>query len=193
MDELSNEERYFLEQDQRQRAKWRAELEAKAEAATKHQALADQVGVDNEQIVRRIAELGFNAETASVLHLMPLIAVAWADDSVSSREREAILTAARAHGIEPGTEAATLLASLLEQRPKEDVLDQILEVIKDVLAARDMHPASIVDACLNVADASGGFLGFGNRISDEEKAQIEKIAADLNVDSDHKVARRLDL
>jgi tellurite resistance protein len=176
MPQLSNEDRYFLVREFEQRAKWRARLEANAKAAAERQGVAKEVGVDDEQIADRIRSLGLDAETARVLHLMPLVEVAWADGKLSPRERRVILQLADAHGIQPSTPAAIMLASLLERRPSDTLLEQILEVLKDLLHAKDMHPHSVLEACLDVASASGGCFGFGNRVSNEERTLIEKIA-----------------
>lgn len=177
--ELRHEDRYFLEQDEKLRAKLREELEAKAKAAAEHRHIAEQVGVSDEQLAARIRELGFEGETARVLHLFPLVAVAWADGQVGRQERAAIFRVAETHGIKPGTKAANLLASMLEKRPAKVVQDQILEVLRDILRAKGMHPHSVLDACVDIAEAGGGFLGIGGKVSAEERELIEQLAKSL--------------
>jgi tellurite resistance protein len=177
MANLSNEERYFMERELELRDQWRNKLEERAKVAAEHQKIADQIGVPNEEIARRIRELGFDADTTRILHLMPLVEVAWADGSLTGKERRVILNAAEAHGVEPGSQAAILLASMLEKKPTDQVLDYILEILRQVLAARNMHPADVLEACLDVARASGGILGMGEKISDDERQMIERIAS----------------
>jgi hypothetical protein len=191
MTRLSNEDQYFLAREAEQRARLRAELEAAAKAAAERKEVAEQVGIDDEHVAERIRALGFNRETARVLHLIPLVEVAWADGSLTDRERRVILQAAEAHDIDPGSEAAMMLASLLEKRPSETVLDQLLEVVRDLLHAKGMHPHSLLEACLEVAEASGGFLGFGNKLSQEERSLIEKMAAAFGDEAKKQIAARL--
>ncbi len=191
MAHLNNEERYFLVKEIELRAWWRRHLEEKAKEIAERRKVARHVGVDDEQVVSRIRELGFDGQNARVLHLIPLIEVAWADGSISKNEREIVLAAADKHGIEPGTEAAVLLTSLLEQRPSDIVLEELLEVLKEVLHAKDLHPVSILDACLQVAEASGGVLGFGNPISSEERKLIEQIAGIIGEDAKKRISDRL--
>jgi hypothetical protein len=190
MSDLSSEERYFLEKEAEVRKKIRAELEAKAKAAAEHQAIASQVG-GNEPLAQRLQELGFDAETVPALHLLPLVAVAWADDRVTARERQAVLQVAKLHDIQPGSRAWLLLESVLEQRPDPEVSRQVLQVVHDLLAARGLHPHSLVDACLDVASASGGVLGLGNKVSAQERALIESIARQVDPQAVNRVVQRL--
>ena len=175
MSRSSLEESYFQEYEAHQRAQLRAQLEAKAKDAADHRAVGEQVGLADEQLVRRIRELGFEGETARVLHLMPLVEVAWADGKVSDQERKAVLAAAEAHQIEPGSQAAILLASMLETRPSAAVREQVFEVLRDLLKAKGMAPHDVLAACTSVAEASGGFLGIGTKVSKEEQAVIEQL------------------
>ena len=191
MARLSKEDEYFLAKDAELREKFRADLEAKAKEAAEHRKIAEEVGVDDEGLARRIRELGFVGETVRVLHLMPLVEVAWADGKLSENERKAICRAAEAHDIEPGTPSAALLASLLEKRPSDTVLEQILEVLKDLLHTRDLQAGTIVDACLDVATASGGILGFGDKVSREERVLIEQIAETFGEEAKTHLAKRL--
>ncbi|MCK4659951.1 MAG: TerB family tellurite resistance protein [Phycisphaerae bacterium] len=191
MSQLGKEDQYFLELEAAQRARMRADLEAKAQSAVEHRSIAQKVGVDDEQLAQRISDLGFDSQTVGVLHLMPLVEVAWADGSLSAKERNAIIEAAEDHGIEPGTPAAILLASLLEQRPSDTVLEEILDVLKDLLLAGNAHPHSVLDACMNVAQASGGFLGLGDKISDQERSTIAKIAAVFGEEAKDHLTKRL--
>ncbi len=191
MSRLGKEDEYFLAHEHALRVKFRAELEAKAKTAAEQLKVAAHVGVGDEQLARRIHALGFEGETARVLHLMPLVEVAWADGSLSASERKVILQAAQAHGIEPHSQGGVFLASMLEERPSDTVLEQILEVLKDLLHARQMRVHGVLDACVDVAAASGGFLGFRDKISNEERALIEQIAATFGDDAKEHIAQRL--
>jgi hypothetical protein len=187
---MSPEERYFLEQEAQVRRKIREELEAKARAAAQRQAIASQVCGD-EHLAQRLQDLGFDADTVPALHLLPLVAVAWADDKVTARERRAVLEVAKLHSIEPGSRAWLMLESVLEQRPDPEVSRQVLQVVRELLAARGLHPNSLVDACVDVASASGGVLGLGRKVGPQERSLIESIASHVDPQAANRVVERL--
>ena len=95
-----NEDRYFQERDAEMRAALREKLEAKARGMAKKEKMAASVGVTDEQIVAEIEALGFDADTAPVLHLMPLVAVAWTDGEIQNEERGEPLRTLRTPGPE---------------------------------------------------------------------------------------------
>lgn len=174
------EEEYFRKKEQelveqiRQRAKIQAE----------RQELADLVGVADEAILATLQELGYTRETVRLLYLVPLAQVAWASGSVTAREREMVLEAAGLSGITENSNAHQQLTAWLDQRPEQKFFDQTLRVIRDITAAlpeekREVGRKSLVTFCANIAAASGGILGFGNKISEAEQAVIERIAAEL--------------
>ena len=191
MARLGKEEEYFLAREAQQRAQFRKQLEQQAMDAAERRKVASEVGVDDEDIVDRIRALGFDGENAGLLHLIPLIEVAWADGSMSKKEREVLLGAAETHGIKPGTKAATFLASLLEERPSDTVLHELLDVLRDVLHAKNLHPVNLVEACMEVAEASGGFLGIRNPVSGEERDLIDQIAGILGTDAKKEITDKL--
>ncbi|HFE44713.1 MAG TPA: TerB family tellurite resistance protein [Nannocystis exedens] len=160
------EEIYFKEQELAARAKLRERMEADAK---KHALEARRL-----DLAETIHALGFTGEKARIFDLMPLVHVAWIDGSVSRKERAAILDVVRSRGIQPGSEAFQMIESMLEERPSEAFLDETLTLLKQTLTGQD--GASLVDLCVKIADASGGFLGIGNAIDPEERAQIESIA-----------------
>ncbi len=174
------EDDYFLKQDLEQRRRLREAADAKAAELHAKGALAGALGVDQQAVVDRAHALGFDEETSKVLHLMPLVEVAWADGKVTANERLSILQAGEAHGAAPGSGASTYLASLLEARPSEAFFAEVRDILTAILQAKDAHPHSILELCRDVAGACGGFFGFGDKISDDERQLIEQIAASLD-------------
>lgn len=162
-----HEDAYFRKQDQELRQKLREEL-GQAAGELK-QAPRDT------SLAGRIQKLGFVGDKIKVFDLMPLVHVAWADGSVSRQEREAILGVAAAR-VPRSSVAFVLIESLLEERPPQNFLDESLALLK--LVAGDARSESVVELCVQVASASGGFMNVGN-VSAEERAQIEAIAARL--------------
>jgi uncharacterized tellurite resistance protein B-like protein len=161
------EDAYFRKQDQELRQKLREEL---------GQAAGDLKQAPRDlSLAGKIQKLGFVGDKVKVFDLMPLVHVAWADGSVSRQEREAILGVAGTRV--PRTSVAfVLMESLLEERPPQNFLDESLSLLK--LVAGDARAESVVELCIQVASASGGFMNVGN-VSGEERKQIEAIAARL--------------
>ena len=186
--ELTPEEEYFMKRDAEVRQRMREEMESKAAQAK----MAGSLGIDgNDALVARLQRLGIDPDAARCLHLMPLVEVAWADGSVSQGERATIVRAAAARGIEANSAAGQFLATLLEKRPSTELMANIRGILKDLLAAQGVRPENVIDACHQVAAASGGFLGLGSKVSAEEQKVIDQIARRLSADAQKDVAAQL--
>ncbi|MHC4429946.1 MAG: tellurite resistance TerB family protein [Planctomycetota bacterium] len=190
-DSLTPEEQWFHEKEARLRQRMREEIEGRAAAEQNKRKIKAGLGTDDKTVIERIQALGLDGDVVQVIHLLPLVQIAWADGTVSVNERVTILRAAEAHGIEPGTRAATFLASLLEWRPSDTLLDEILAVLREILAVKGLRATSLLEACENVAKASGGLLGFGNKVSVEEQDAIGKVAEALGPAIDEKIGAKL--
>jgi hypothetical protein len=173
------EEDYFRRKEQELIAKMREK--AAAEAA--RQALGERTGVADPQLLADLQELGYTADTITLLHLVPLVQMAWAEGHVSMRERDLIIEAARARGIESGSPADQQLARWLATRPSEDLFTTTLRAIGAMLqsrpeAEREASEKDLVSYLTSIASASGGVLGWG-AVSDEERAVLARITAEL--------------
>jgi len=188
---LTPEEQWFAEKEARRREQMREELQRKATEEQRKREIAGSLGTDDQALVERLAALGLDGEVAPVLHLLPMVQVAWADGSVSVSERRTILEAVAAAGVAPGSNAATFIASLLESHPSDALLNEILAIMRDILAAEGLKPSSLVEACQHVAQSSGGMLGLGNRISPEEADAIHRVAQALGPAVDEKISSKL--
>ncbi|MBX7222122.1 MAG: TerB family tellurite resistance protein [Blastocatellia bacterium] len=182
----SKEEEYFHKKEQELVAKMR-ERTAKE---TQLKALGEAVGVADEDVLTLLQDLGFSRETVSILHLVPLIQVAWADGSVTSQERNLINQLAAQRGITPDSPASVQLNQWLTVQPSKTFFETSLRIIHFVLdhttkESEKENPSDLVGFCLRVAKASGGFLGFGHKISEEEQEVLSKISETLlNKDPD---------
>ena len=174
------EEEYFHRKEQELIEKLRQRRQAEAQMKE----LAEASGIPNEDVLKTLQELGYTRDTVSLLHLVPLISVAWADNKVSGSEREMILEAARLRGVAEDGPAYKQLNDWLTHRPSDEFLDQTLRVISD-LAGTDRPDGTKIDRdellelSTRVAAASGGILGLGNKISPEEQALLDRIAQRL--------------
>ena len=109
--EKAMEANYFRQQD----AKLLEKLRQKASLDDIAAALAEKLQVDNPDLLARVRQLGITAETAPAFFIAPLVQVAWAEGSVSNRERECVLRLARERGVADGSPAKAQLATWLER------------------------------------------------------------------------------
>ena len=187
----NDEDRYFQEQYATMRQARRIEIDRAAREAAVEQRISERLQLDDPRLAGRIRSLGFDGNTARVFDLLPLIHVAWADGKIQQAERERIMEILRARKIGPGSEAGLFVEALLETRPTDEFMNESLAILRDVLAGRVGGASTVVDLCLAVADAAGGFLGLGGRVSDEERALLEQIASDLGDEAQAALRLRL--
>jgi hypothetical protein len=173
------EEEYFRKRERELIEKLRSRAVAEAEL---HR-LGEQAGVTDEEILADLRDLGYTPETVMLLHLVPLVQMAWAEGGVSDRERELIVEAARARGVEPGSAADRQLAEWFTSRPSNRLFERTLRAIRALLEARpeeerEASRRELLSYCTAVASASGGLLGFG-AVSAEERAVLARVSSEL--------------
>jgi hypothetical protein len=181
--EHSLEEGYFRQHE----AKLIEKLRERAKVDEIVEALAVKLQTDDPALVRRIMALGVTLDTGAAFLLAPLVQVAWAEGAVTDREREKVLRIATERGIDTSSPAYTQLQEWLRTRPADAVFDTAIETIKTGIsvltpAERADRVKRIVDACREVASASGGLgrlLGLGTGVSSEEESILDAMAATL--------------
>jgi hypothetical protein len=141
-------------------------------------------GLTNEKLAAEIAAIDITVETLAAFRLAPLVAVAWADDRVEESERYAIIRAAEKSGITSDDPSMALLENWTRRRPPQDLLDawcDYAKVLSESLDGehRQVLKKEILEQVRTVAEASGGFLGFG-AVSPSEKAVIAQIQKALS-------------
>ncbi len=186
------EDRYFKELEIEQRKKLRQKLNMSAQELEERQKIAASVDTSDLSLAERIEALGFDGDSARVFDLLPLVHVAWADGTIQRGERAAILRILDKRGIEPGSEAFRTIESLLEERPSDTYMKQSLAVLREIVGGIGERSSELVDLCIEVAAASGGFLGLGKRIGDEEKTLIQEILEQLGPYAGNKFRSDLD-
>lgn len=170
------EEEYFQRQEQQLIAK----LQQRGRDEATRRRMAERTGVVDNEVLQELEALGYTPETVMLLHLVPLLQVAWAEGGVSDRERALIVEAARASGVEADSAADRQLADWLATRPSADFFEHTLRLIEVVLQARPDHAREdnrrdLLSYCMAIASASGGVLGFG-RVSAEEERVLARIS-----------------
>jgi hypothetical protein len=175
----TQEEEYFRKREQELIQKMRQR--AATDAA--RQQLAEQSGIADTEVLQDLEALGYTPDTVRLLHLVPLVQMAWSEGGVSDRERSLILDAARAGGIDDGSAAAHQLTQWLATRPTDVFFETTLRAIGALLAGqptaeRDAAQRDLLAYCTAIAAASGGILGRG-KVSDTERQLLRHISLEL--------------
>ena len=176
----ARESEYFAQRERELTEKLRRRVNLESELRK----LAASRDDANEEILRELEALGFRRATLPLLHLVPLIYVAWAEGFVTEKERRQIVELARIRGVEEGGLADQQLAEWLAQRPSEEFFMASLGAIQAMLQAQPQEEQEaarrdLVSYCTRVAATSGGLLGLWGAISDEEQEAIDRVTAEL--------------
>jgi hypothetical protein len=176
------EEEYF-------RKKNRELVEKMRQAAAAESVRADMqrtTGLSDPAVLQELQEIGFTPDTVSLLPLVPVIEVAWAEGGITAAERDLIVKLARSRGIEDPSPASQQLNQWMASRPDSVVFERAGHLIAAMLdsgsdeARRGLTADELVAYCEKIAGASGGIFGTGLRsITSEERALLTRIASDL--------------
>jgi hypothetical protein len=137
---------------------------------------ADATGLADATVLAQLAGLGLGAEAVAALTLVPLVAVAWADGTVSDAEKDAVLAAAADGGVAAGTTAHALLEGWLAHKPPA-ALSEVWQAYVRALppTGRSALHDRLLSRARAVAEASGGILGFGRKVSPAEEAVLQDL------------------
>jgi uncharacterized tellurite resistance protein B-like protein len=168
---------FFAQQDRALLEKVRAMLEKEHP----REALRAWTGIQDEKVLDALVALHVNHDTLAAFALYPLVEVAWADGSVSPDERKAFFDAAAQLGIREGSAGHEALREFLQDTPREEARKAWFAWAADLSRQLDAHErVRVRDAILTraraVAEASGGFLGLGSRVSASEQRVLDRIA-----------------
>lgn len=134
-------------------------------------------GISQDRLLDVLADMKLGAAATMVVSAYPLVAVAWADGTVTDKERRVVMAQAGALGIKPGSEASLFLSQWLEERPEESWHQVWADYVGELCARlkpedRALLKAEVLGRALHVAEASGGVLGKGWSVSAAEKAAL---------------------
>jgi hypothetical protein len=181
----SKEEEYFRQVELESIEKMRRQAELEAD----RRLLAQAAGVADEEIVEQLEALGYTHQNVVLLHLVPLVQVAWADGNVTNRERRKIAEASQLLGVTEGSLPYRQLMNWLDHQPSEEFFEKTLWVIRRKLKTLTQEEQKdsrrkLMFHCTTVASASGSFWGIGSKICQAEKRLLWQIA--VGMECDHK-------
>jgi len=176
----TREDQYLLKEEQRRLEEMCRRSANEAETIR----LMQTFGIRDQELVRELSDAGFDIHTFRVLYLVPLIQVAWSDGGVTPSERNKVLEIAGLHGVKAGSAAYERLRAWLSERPSHRFFQTCLLGIKAMLGDRPSSESQalrrdLVWYCTRIASASGGFLGFGSRVSQQEERMLTQLAMEL--------------
>jgi len=173
----SLESQFFAKREQQLIEKMRGALEKEHPRET----LKQMTGIQDDAIIDSLVRLHVNHETLAAFALYPLVEVAWADGKVDQREREAFFRAAAEIGLAEGTPGHFALKEFLKDTPREEARKAWFAWSSEV--NKQLEPAerkkvreALLQRARAVAEATGGFLGLGTRITAGEQKVLDRIA-----------------
>lgn len=175
----SREDEYFRRKDRELVERMRKEAVLNQE----RQELEARSGIHDPALLQELQALGFTPETVSLLPLIPVVQVAWAEGGVTDAERSLILQFARQRGIPEGGAADDQLAGWLASRPSDEVFARATRLIRAMAddpaaGASGLRVDDLIHRCEEIASASGGVMGF-RKISPQERSLLEQIEQTL--------------
>jgi len=172
------EEEFFVKREQKLVAKLRSTLEKEHPRET----LKQLTGIQDAAVIDTLVALHVDRDTLAAFALYPLVEVAWADGQVDDAERQAFLKAAAEHGLAADSPGHKALHEFLKECPREEARKAWFAWARQLntrlsTAERRTLQDGLVKRATAVAEASGGILGLGRRISAAEQRVLDKIEA----------------
>ena len=169
---------FFAEADQKLLDKLRQELASEES----RDGLAAASGIQDVAVLDQLLANQITPASLTCVGLIPLVAVAWADGVMQDGEKNAILQAADIAGVKMATPSYATLDRWLRVRPEPELLESwkaYIAAIKGNLdpSAMNQLKHSILERAETVAQAAGGFLGLGNKVSNSERKVLDELAA----------------
>jgi hypothetical protein len=152
------------------------------EAERQH--MAETIGVNDQDLLEALQDLGFHKDTVQLLHIVPLVQVAWAQDGIAEIERERIIKLAHIRGIEPGSKAYEQLNQWVTVKPSQAFFENTLHAIALLLAMlpsdeRETSRRDLINYCTQIASSVGRRLLGLPETTKEEREVIKHIAEEI--------------
>jgi hypothetical protein len=174
---LSLETAFFRKRD----AELIAEIRQREIGQNRKKTLAEVSGIKDQSLLDELVAHDIHAETLAAFSLVPIIEVAWADGTIQPGERDILLEAISEAGIPRDGIAFQLMESWLDERPTPKLMklwSNYTKALMNVLPpeAAERIRRTVLTRARSVAEAAGGFLGFG-RVSKAEEKMLQSLEA----------------
>ena len=151
---------------------------------TERRKLEEEFHTHDPAFLQRLQAAGFSPDNLLLLHLIPLVEIAWSEGEVTARERELILALAARRGFDAGGAAYQQLVGWLDSRPEPAFFETTYEAIRKLLALQDdtsrqATREDLVAWCTKIAEATGGILRMAP-ISRDERDCLRQIAVRIS-------------
>lgn len=172
------EEEFFAKRERTLVEKLRSTLEKESPRET----LQKLTGIQDDAVIDTLVALHVDRDTLAAFALYPLVEVAWADGRVDDAERQAFLQAAAEHGLAADSPGHQALREFIKETPREDARKAWFAWARELKSRlnpdeRRALRDGLVKRARTVAEASGGILGLGRRISAAEQGILDRIEA----------------
>jgi uncharacterized tellurite resistance protein B-like protein len=147
--------------------------------------LAQVSGITNDDILQKLVDLNIRPEIVASLALVPLVEVAWADGKVDEKEKTAVLEAAGHSFVSKDSPDFDLLKRWMERKPDATLLEAWEHYMKGLCEKLTPHQKNALKKDLlgharQVAEAAGGILGLGGKMSKSEQEILAKLESPFN-------------
>jgi hypothetical protein len=171
------EDLFFFEKDQSM-IEARRELEQMQETRAN---LAKVSGIQNDALLDKLIALDIHPDALATLFVIPLVEVAWADGEIHEKERDELFKHVERAGVKNKGVNPKLVSSWLKHKPDPALLEAWVHYIQALSgqlseAERLALKEDVMADARAVAQAAGGFLGFG-KLSEEERRMLDQLDA----------------
>ena len=162
-----------------------AELRRSETELTQERVLSELSGITNKAILHQLITNGIQSEVLAAFLLIPVLEVVWADGNVQPAERDVVLHAVAEAGIRKSSLAFQLTQQWLERRPEPELMKLWTDYTRELMGqltpdAQECIQDTVLGHARAVAEAAGGFLGFGC-VSDREEEVLCALAATFEI------------
>jgi len=171
------EDQFFLKKDQ-----LLIEARKKLEAMQETKANLTQVsGIKDEVVLDKLIKLDIRPDVLATLFAIPLIEVAWADGELQDKERDELFRYAHKAGLSNKQMDPQIISVWLKQKPAPELMEaweHYIQALCEQLSPEERQSLKeeVLTDARTIANAAGGFLGFG-ALSPEEQKVLDQLEA----------------
>ena len=143
--------------------------------------LAKVSGIHNEAVLERLIALEIRPETLATLFVIPLVEVAWADGDLHEKERDELIKFGEKTGLRNKNVDPKVIGAWLKHKPDPALMEawvHYVQALSSQLSETDRRALKeeVLTDARAVAQAAGGFLGFG-KLSEDERKVLDRLEA----------------